>query len=195
MDLVLFTAPGSNCSQRIEWVLRYKDIKYRKVQIENTSDSPNGYIPYMAIDGAKISESMAISEYLEEQFTDRPLFPDSPLERARVREICEFVNSTVHPPQNATILRFLRPDLATEAKEELRAKWITESLNRLKPRLFKASSFVVGNSFSVADIFVAVIYSKGQARGAPKDEVFDQYLLGLVEIQGYEVLNRERHNN
>jgi glutathione S-transferase len=55
------------------------------------AQSPMGKVPYLEADGARIRESSAILEYLEDAFPQKPLLPKDPLERARVRELVIFI--------------------------------------------------------------------------------------------------------
>lgn len=188
MELILYSADGSNSSQRVEWALRYKKIPY-KVHLNNSNSfGAYGYVPAISIDGAIVSESMAILEFLEETFPEFPLLPKQALERARIREVCEYVNSTIHPAQNRSILKFLRPEVTEPEKRTLRAKWIAECLQNLRTRLFFDSRFAVGKSFSLADIFVAVIYQKGLTHGAAQDEYYEDHWAVMSEIDGHEVV-------
>jgi glutathione S-transferase len=49
--------------------------------------TPMGKIPFLEIDGAQLSESQVICEWLEDTYPQKPLYPRDPLERARVREL------------------------------------------------------------------------------------------------------------
>ncbi|MES3007293.1 MAG: glutathione S-transferase N-terminal domain-containing protein [Pseudomonadota bacterium] len=188
MELLFYSAHGSNSSQRVEWALKYKKIPYRLHADEKASAGPYGYVPSISVDGQIIAESMAILEFLEEVFPAPPLLPRDSLERALVREVCEYVNSTIHPAQNRTVMKFLRPELADVEKKTLRAIWIFNCLQKLKSRLFQDSDYAVGNEFSLADIFVAIIYKKGLAHGAERDDTYEKHWAKLTLIPGHEVV-------
>jgi glutathione S-transferase len=50
--------------------------------------TPMGKVPFLEMDdGAQLSESQVICEYLEDAYPQKPLYPRDPLERARVREL------------------------------------------------------------------------------------------------------------
>src|SRR5689334_23729391 len=49
--------------------------------------TPMGKVPFVEIDGAQLSESQVICEWLEDAYPQKPLYPRDPLERARVREL------------------------------------------------------------------------------------------------------------
>ena len=54
--------------------------------------------------GEIIVETMAISEYIEEIYPQRPLMPKDPIKKAQVRAFCEVINAGIHPYQNLRLL-------------------------------------------------------------------------------------------
>ena len=56
----------------------------------------------------RLSQSMAIIEYLEERYPDPPLLPRDPELRARARQLAEMVNAGIQPMQNLTLQQKLR---------------------------------------------------------------------------------------
>lgn len=186
MDLVLYSAAGSNSSERVEWALNYKGISYSRVEVTSQelqtsylAINPLGYVPSLSVDGALLSESMAIIEYIEEAFVSLPLLGSEPLVKADVRRVCEFVNSTIHGPQNRTVLGFLRPDLEDVSKRELRGQWITRCLDKLRPSLCLDSEYAIGRQFTLADIFVASIYKKALQHGCAPLSFYETHLKSL----------------
>jgi maleylpyruvate isomerase len=53
----------------------------------------------------RLGQSVAILEYLEERYPERPLLPKDGWGRARVRELVETVNSGIQPLQNLPVMR------------------------------------------------------------------------------------------
>lgn len=192
MELILYSADGSNSSQRVEWALKYKKIPHQVQLNSSHSFGAYGYVPAISIDGELVSESMAILELLEEVFPELPLLPKNLLERAKVREVCEYVNSTIHPAQNRTILNFLRTELTEVEKKALRAQWIEKCLQVLSPRLFCNSGFAIGKSFTLADIFISVIYQKGLTHGISTSSNYEDHWSKMREVDGHEVVVRDR---
>lgn len=190
MDLVLYSAVGSNSSERVEWALNYKGISYNRVEVTSQelktsylAINPFGYVPSLSVDGVVLSESMAIVEYVEEVFTGSSLLGNEPQVRADVRRVCEFVNSTIHSPQNRTVLGFLRPDLEEASKRAMRGEWITRSLDKLRPSICLDSSFAIGHQFTLADIFIASIYKKALQHGSVPIPFYDSHLNNLRSIE------------
>ena len=52
-------------------------------------------VPSLVIDGDELIESLPIIEYLDETRPDKnlPLYGKNPIERAKIRAVCEMVNS------------------------------------------------------------------------------------------------------
>ena len=58
MDVILYSAKGSNSSERVEWVLNYKQITYQRIEVGNEAlagsylnINPFGYVPALSVDG------------------------------------------------------------------------------------------------------------------------------------------------
>ncbi|QMV14002.1 glutathione S-transferase family protein [Vibrio spartinae] len=184
MDVLLYSAKGSNCSERVQWVLNFKRIPYQRIEVSSQelgssylTVNPFGYVPSLSVDGLVFSESMAIVEYLEERFTDIPLLGNNLNEKTHIRRVCEYVNGSIHSPQNKTVLKFFRPDLDDSSKRQLRGEWITHCLDKLSASICHDSGYVIGHNFSLADIFVASIYKKARQHGAAGHEFYHQHLM------------------
>lgn len=63
---------------------------------------------------------MAIAEYLDERFDSCSLLGRNLNEKNRIRCICDYVHSSIHSPQNRTVLKFLCPELDEAEKRKLR---------------------------------------------------------------------------
>ena len=186
MSILLYSARGSNSSERVEWVLNYKQIPYQRLEVESAelttsylTINPLGYVPALSVEGEVLCESMAIIEYLEEQYDQHPLLGNTPLMRANVRRVCEYVNASIHSPQNRSVLEYLRPELNDLTKRELRGRWISVCLEKLGSTVCLESGFAVGNEFTLADIFIASIYKKALQHGTEKNDFYHQHLCFL----------------
>lgn len=171
--LTIYSAEGSNSGLRVEWVLQYKGLDYQRVEVTREalaqryqSINPMQLVPFVQHDGVVVSESMAIIEYLEECYPKPGLLGHRKEERVLIRQICEYVNGTIHSPQNRTVLDYWRPGLSSQQKRELRGRWIVSGLSKIECMLFRESGYAIGHEFSLADIFVAAMYMKAQTHGA-----------------------------
>lgn len=183
MEILLYRATGSNSSERVEWVLNFKGVSYNSIEVSSEELSttylainPFGYVPALSVDGLIFSESMAIAEYLEAQFSDRPLLGNNLNERTHIRSICEYVNATIHSPQNRTVLKFFYPELDDVNKRKLRGQWIMTCLEKLVATICPDSGYAIGTDFSLADIFIASIYKKALQHGCIEHDFYNNYL-------------------
>ncbi|MFZ6778236.1 glutathione S-transferase family protein [Undibacterium sp. Ji83W] len=184
MKIRFYHAPDANCCERLLWILDYKKVDYERIDV-GLGDvgeqvrllSPFARVPMMEVDGIALSESMAMAEFIEEVAPNPPLQYTEAFARAQVREICEAVNSSIHPQQNGSTVRFFHPDWSREQMRPVRAKWLSLNLEKLQGRLWRSSQFAVGTQFTMADIFVSIIYRKALDLGVSSSDLpeYDQY--------------------
>ncbi|MGB6637802.1 MAG: glutathione S-transferase N-terminal domain-containing protein, partial [Bradyrhizobium sp.] len=62
--------------------------------------NPQGFVPTVQGDGANLTQSLAIIEWLDETHPEPPLLPKEPLRRARVRAFAQVIACDTHPIQN-----------------------------------------------------------------------------------------------
>jgi glutathione S-transferase len=53
--------------------------------------SPLGKVPFLEVNGAVLTESQVICEYLEDTHREKPLYPADPLAKAKVRELIQYI--------------------------------------------------------------------------------------------------------
>ncbi|WP_269514104.1 maleylacetoacetate isomerase [Brevundimonas subvibrioides] len=71
--------------------------------------NPQGLLPSLILDdGAVLTQSLAICEYLDETCPDPALLPADPLGRARVRAFAQVIACDIHPVQNLRVLKALQ---------------------------------------------------------------------------------------
>ena len=96
--------------------------------------NPQGLVPTLDTDGALLTQSLAIVEYLEEQWPTPPLLPSSSLDRARVRAMAQIIACDIHPIDNLRVLAYLRDRLAQPEPvvRDWYAHWVLEGLSSLE---------------------------------------------------------------
>lgn len=115
--------------------------------------NPQGLVPALGIDGAVLTQSLAICEYLDELHPDPPLLPADPLTRARVRAFSQVIACDIHPMQNLRVLARLR---ALGVAEPLVNDWavqvIDEGLEACTRLVSADGPYCFGDQVSLADL-------------------------------------------
>ena len=163
----------SSSAWRVRIALALKNIPhdYQAVQLARqggdqheqrfTAVNPLGQVPVLELDplpGEKqprrLTQSMAILEYLEEQFPAPALLPGDPWLRARVRQLAEVVNSGIQPYQNLPALTYVHETLNGDEMAWARYHIMRGLLALEALAQETAGAFLVGDSATFADIYL-----------------------------------------
>jgi glutathione S-transferase len=110
----------------IPYMFQKVDLGSDEQRSQEYHDSRNRLeqIPLLQVgEDTLLRQSVAILEYLEEAYPGKPkLLPDDPIDRARVREIVEIVNSYIQPMQNTLTI-----EKVAEMDDKL-AKWLPRAV-------------------------------------------------------------------
>lgn len=89
--------------------------------------NPQGLVPALELDdGAVLTQSLAIIEWLEETYPAPALLPLEPLRRAQVRAFAYSVAIDIHPIQNLRVLKQVRDLVGTPEAGDDWARGINE---------------------------------------------------------------------
>ncbi len=134
MKPVLHNYFRSSSSYRVRIALGLKGLDYDYVAVhlnrnggEQFGDAfkrlnPHALVPVYDDGQTRITQSLAILEYLEELHPTPALLPDDPAARAQVRSLALAVACEMHPLNNLRVLKFLTGELALAEEQKLR--WI-----------------------------------------------------------------------
>jgi glutathione S-transferase len=102
MAFKLYNAPQSTCSQRVRFVLNAKKLPFDEVKLNLLEGdqlkpdylklNPNGVVPTLDHDGAIVTDSTVITEYLDEVVPQNSFTPENPVTRARMRALMHFMD-------------------------------------------------------------------------------------------------------
>uniref|UniRef100_H2B647 Glutathione S-transferase zeta n=1 Tax=Paracyclopina nana TaxID=565004 RepID=H2B647_PARNA len=160
---VLYSYWRSSCSWRVRIALALKKVEYEYKAVHLVKDggeqhkegyktiNPMGQVPAFEFDGKNFTQSMAIMELLEEYYQNCcKILPSDPFERAKVREICEVINSGTQPIQNLSVMKKHSSDQAE--RNEWSRFWIEKGLRGVEAKLEKHSGkYCVGDTITMAD--------------------------------------------
>jgi len=132
-------------------------LKQEQRSPEYLKINPLGGVPTLAHNGHNIPESFAIMEYLDEVHPEPALFPKDAYLKARVRQVCEVINSFMHPMGNLKTLQYLekKHSYTQEQKEEWVQYWVPQGLETLENTLKEFSgTYCFGDNITMADLFL-----------------------------------------
>lgn len=127
---------GCRPSQKDEWLAR----------------SPIGKVPILELDGGRrIAESEVICEYLEEAYPQKPLLPEDPYERAKVRELVTFIELHLELVGRRLYgpLFFGAPPVHEDVRKSVETG-LSKGVRALKA-LTKFNPYIAGKDFTLAD--------------------------------------------
>ena len=168
-QIVLHNYFRSSTSYRIRIALNLKNLEFTYKPVHLLKDggeqhqpkyknlNPMSEVPTLEHKGMILGQSMAIIEYLEEEFPNPPLLPKDLQKRARIRQFCESINSFLHPISNLKVLQYLEKNhqYDQQQKDAWIAHWYPRGLNSLEIWLQKsAKEFAFGNEITYADCFL-----------------------------------------
>jgi maleylacetoacetate isomerase len=162
---VLYEYWRSSASYRVRIALNLKQVDYesRPVNLltsEQNSDAyrainPQGFVPMLEIDGHRLTQSLAILNYLDLRYPNQPLLPASAAERAHVVAMALTIACDIHPLNNLRVLKYLKNELGHSQEEIDRwyAHWIGEGLPALEALAApQAGKFMFGDAPTGADV-------------------------------------------
>jgi len=127
--------------------------------------NPQGLLPsFVTDDGAVLTQSLAIIEYLDEVSPTPSLLPADPVQRAKVRAVAQAVACDIHPVQNLKVLQRLRDlGLAEDQVQTWAAMTIEEGMDAVDKLLAdQPGPFAFGDAPTLADL--CIVPQLGNAR-------------------------------
>jgi maleylpyruvate isomerase len=125
--------------------------------------NPQGMVPALEVDGAVLTQSPAILEWLEETHPVPALLPVDPLERAHVRAMAALIGCDIHPLNNLRVGKALRETFGADqaAVDAWAARWILPGFDAMEALVGRhGAGWCFGDAPTLADCYlIPQIYS------------------------------------
>lgn len=167
-SLVLHNYWRSSASWRVRIALHHKGLPFEYAPVHLVKDggeqyrdafralNPLAQVPALEIregDTTRVlTQSLAIIEWLEERYPERPLLHGDAETRATIRQYAELINAGIQPLQNLVVLGYVGDTLQGD-KKAWAQHWIGRGLDALEVHAkHSAGTFLVGDAVSLADV-------------------------------------------
>lgn len=180
---VLYDYYRSSAAYRVRIGLNLKGVEYETRQVNllesaQQSDAyralnPQGFVPMLEIDGQRLTQSLAILNYLDVRYPNTPLIPARAAERAHIVAMAMAVACDIHPLNNLRVMRYLQNELGLgqEARDAWYAHWVSEGLPALEAMAApKAGKFLFGDAPTAADVCLVPQLYNARRFNVPLDD-------------------------
>jgi maleylacetoacetate isomerase len=180
---VLFDYHRSSAAYRVRIALNLKQIDYDSISINLAAGeqkeagyrarNPQGLVPMLEAEGQRITQSLAIIDYLDATRPDPPLVPRDAADRAHVLALALIVACDIHPLNNLRVLKHLVGPLGQDEsmKNAWIANWIGQGFAALEEMAAdRAGRFLFGDTPGLADICLVPQMYNARRFGVPLDD-------------------------
>jgi maleylacetoacetate isomerase len=157
--ITLYDYWRSSAAYRVRLALNHLGLVYQSHSVDltkgeqraedNLTRNPQGLVPTLEIDGLRLTQSLAIIEYLDE--TRGGVLPKEPAARAHVRALSYAIAMEIAPICNLSVRDHVG-SMGVMSSEDWVRHYILKGLAAFEPMLTTSGHFCHGDSVTMADL-------------------------------------------
>jgi len=181
MTIRLYDYWRSSASYRVRIALNMKGLAYEAVPTslldgaqrspDYVAKNPQGFVPMLEVGGLRLTQSLAIIDWLDATQPGVRLIPSDPDKRAHALAMAYLIASDIHPLNNLRILKYLKNELAVEeaARDDWYRHWIIEGFAALEAMADRSAPYLGGEEPNIADICLVPQMANANRFNTPLD--------------------------
>jgi maleylacetoacetate isomerase len=164
MTIKLYDFSHSSAPYRVRIALNVKGLAYEAIPVNLTkaahheaeykAKNPQGLVPMLEVGDVRLTQTLAIIEWLDSTYPAIPLIPTEPNARARIMAMTYVIAMEIHPINNMRIQKYLENKLGVDqtGREEWMRHWMTEGFAALETMADPDAPFLGGDKPGIADV-------------------------------------------